>query len=600
MGRAGTRWRVLAASVLVAMGLNAVPAAAQDDEGPPPPTTTKVTGPIGAVGAHGRPLMAAAPPLDAVGYVEQEVFLEGTATVYGPQGLWGQDGRWAVTEMTEEPYRTRLIVRRPADPARFNGTVVVDWLNVGPGFDFDPVWVQLGAELVREGAAYVGVSAQSLGVEGDLGARRWDPQRYGSLILPGDNLSYDIFSQAGAVLRAPKSVDPLAGLSAERRLIAAGASQSAQRLVTYINAFHQAADVYEGFLVLARFRGAAPLGNAGVPSTAEIDPDDEDPGVALLSDPVDALLSGPPRAEIRSDTDVPVFVVLTETEAPQNTSVSRDDSDRYRTWEVAGASHIDATITQGISDQAGRDFPDLDLSPLACAQPNELPTRYALRAAMRALAAWVDDGTAPPRAPRLGRDGSGRLKRDADGNAVGGVRLPEIEVPTAAYSGVSDASGYCGLTGSTVPFPTEELAERYPDPEAYASALAEAADEAVDKGYLLPEDAAEIVATATDALATATVDAVTAEEEAAADTKVGVPGARVGAAGPTRGAEAAEAGAGSSAASPEAAKAESSEDRGWMATTGRDLITPVLVGLLLLVNGRVVLTIANQRRRRSG
>jgi hypothetical protein len=591
MGRAGTRWRALAASVLLVLAWNAVPATAQESEAPPTPSTLKVTGPVGDAGAYGRPLSASLTPLDAVGYVEEEVFLEGTATVYGPQGVWGPDGRWGVSAASEQPYRTRLLVRRPADPARFSGTVVVSWLNVGAGFDLDPEWVQVGDELVREGAAFVGVSAQMLGVAGDLGARRWDPERYGSLILPGDNLAYDIFTDAGQSIRSPRTVDPLEGLPSERRLIATGASQSAQRLVTYINAFHPAADVYDGFLLLARFRGAAPLGNARVPSSSELDPDDTDPGLGLLSDPLEALVAGPPRAQVRSDTDVPVFVVLTETEAAQNTSVARDDSDLYRTWEVAGAAHIDATITQAVVDRAARDFPDLDLDSVDCDQQNTFPTRWALRAAMRAMTAWVEDGTEPPTAPRIARDGSGRLRRDDDGNVVGGLRLPEIEVPTAAYSGASQARGYCGLTGSTIPFSTEELAERFPDPQAYAAALADAADEAVEAGHLLPEDAAQIVAAATDALATATVDAVTAEDEAAGAV---APGSRPDAPTPSG-----EAAGEVDVAQPAAPAADDDiGDTGWISTTGRDLFTPLLICLLVLLNGRVVLTIANQRRRR--
>ena len=322
MGRAGTRWRVLTASGLVALAPHASPAVAQED--PPTPTTRLVTGPIAAsVGSHGHPLSSSLQPLEPFGYVEEEVFLEGTATVHGPSGIWRQDGKWGISDITKSPYRTRLLVRRPVDPARFNGTVVVSWLNVGAGFDFDPEWAQMGEELVREGAAFVGVSAQTLGVEGRLGARAWDAQRYEHLVLSGDNLAYDIFTQAGEAIRSPGAVDPLEGLAAERRLLATGQSQSAQRLVTYINAFHPAAQVYDGFLLISRYRGAAPLGNAGVPSSAEIDPDDADAGLQILSDPVDALLSGPPRAEIRSDTDVPVFVVLTETEAVQNATVGR-------------------------------------------------------------------------------------------------------------------------------------------------------------------------------------------------------------------------------------------------------------------------------------
>ena len=598
MGRSGRRGRALLATAGVAVALNAVPARAQ--EAPPPeaapaPPAVVVTGPLAPdAGRLDRPLTAVVDPLEAQGYVEEEVFLEGTAAPHGAAGTWGDDGRWSVNSGDAVPYRTRLLVRRPADPADFDGTVVVSWLDVGAAFDLDPEWAQVGEELVRQGAAFVGVSAQALGVDGPLGARAWDPARYGDLALGNDALSYDLFTQAGEAIAEPGAVDPLGGLPGERRLIASGHGQAAQRLVTYINAFHPEAKVYDGFLLLSRFRGAAPLGNALLPARGVLNPDDAGPDEPLLPDPLVALLSGPPRAQIREDTDVPVFVVLTETEAVQNTGVGRADSDRFRTWEVAGAAHVDALATQVTKAKLARDFPAIPLGQLDCPQANTFPTRYALRAAVRALATWVADGTEPPRAPRLARDADGEIRRDADGNALGGLRLPEVNVPTARHTGASERRGYCGLTGASVPFSPAELASRYPSPEGYAQAVAAAVDDAVDAGHLLPEDATAIVASAGDRLISARAEAAgapagpaTAGGAEAPATPGATPG---GAPGATPGGVSAEP-----AAAPEAEQS----DRGWMATTGRDLITPVLVGLLLLLNGRVVLTVANQRRRGS-
>ena len=57
-----------------------------------------------------------------------------------------------------------MIVRRPQDPARFSGTVVVEWLNVTIGRDGDPSWGYAAEEIIREGHAWVGVSAQQTGV----------------------------------------------------------------------------------------------------------------------------------------------------------------------------------------------------------------------------------------------------------------------------------------------------------------------------------------------------------------------------------------------------------------------------------------------------
>ncbi len=59
-----------------------------------------------------------------------------------------------------------MLVRQPADPSKFSGTVLVEWLNVSGGVDADPEWVSLQDEIVRAGDAWVGVSAQRIGVEG--------------------------------------------------------------------------------------------------------------------------------------------------------------------------------------------------------------------------------------------------------------------------------------------------------------------------------------------------------------------------------------------------------------------------------------------------
>ena len=55
---------------------------------------------------------------------------------------------------------------RRRTPKKFSGTVVVEWLNVSGGVDANPDWVSLSEEIVRRGDAWVGVSAQRIGVEG--------------------------------------------------------------------------------------------------------------------------------------------------------------------------------------------------------------------------------------------------------------------------------------------------------------------------------------------------------------------------------------------------------------------------------------------------
>src|SRR4029078_6011767 len=78
----------------------------------------------------------------------------------------------------EYPFKTRMIARRPADPDDFNGTVVVAWLNVTAQFDLEANWYGDPRHLLDSGVAYIGISAQRVGVNF---LRAWDAARYGDL-----------------------------------------------------------------------------------------------------------------------------------------------------------------------------------------------------------------------------------------------------------------------------------------------------------------------------------------------------------------------------------------------------------------------------------
>ncbi len=97
-----------------------------------------VSGPIEG-GKYGLPFNPMPTRLaDQYGYEEHEYFMRGTATAYQEAGEWTADGKWSIAPTTTAPYETRILVRRPTDPAKFNGTVIVEWLNVTSGMDADP------------------------------------------------------------------------------------------------------------------------------------------------------------------------------------------------------------------------------------------------------------------------------------------------------------------------------------------------------------------------------------------------------------------------------------------------------------------------------
>jgi hypothetical protein len=84
-----------------------------------------VTGPIAATvipghPSHNYPFFATTHDLAIHGYVEEEFFIQGKANRYNTPAL--QTG--TVID-GDHPYTTRIVVRRPADPKRFNGTALV-------------------------------------------------------------------------------------------------------------------------------------------------------------------------------------------------------------------------------------------------------------------------------------------------------------------------------------------------------------------------------------------------------------------------------------------------------------------------------------------
>jgi hypothetical protein len=456
-----------------ALTLGAAPAAADGSHhgrgedhriGVPIPT---VTGPV--TGGKGAPFtIDDISQLSAFGYVQQEFFIQGTARAFGKVGTWTTDGRWTATPTTSAPYKTRILVRRPADPKRFNGTVFVEWLNVSAGFDAGADWGFGREELLRAGYAWVGVSAQFVGVQGSGGIagiaplKTSDPVRYASLTHPGDSYSYDIYSQAGAALRRPQGVDPLGGLHA-RRFIAAGESQSAFRMLTYVDAIHPLAHVYDGFFIHSRFATGAPLfqGTGG---------------------------TVPSPTRIRTDLHDPVLQFQSETDVAQAYTARQPDSRFFRSWEVAGTSHADLYSVGAAA-----------VSLLGCTvRINEGPEHFVLHDAIRDLTRWVADrDDAPPHSPRIRVDANGNIVRDQFGNALGGIRTPPLDVPTATLTGINqEKNGFCGLFGETIPFSAATLHALYPTHAVYVAKFTHAAHETVERGFLLPVDAKEMTATA--------------------------------------------------------------------------------------------------------
>jgi hypothetical protein len=439
--------------------------------------------------------------LAPLGYTTEEFFVSGTASSYKLSGAPTADGRWNAVPAETASYATRIVVVRPTDPKKFNDTVVVEWLNVSGGADGSPDWNAVHREIIRSGYAYVGVSAQKVGVEGGANVmgmaanplKKANPQRYGSLSHPGDAFSYDIFSQAGRILRTADGSTVLGGL-VPKRVIAMGESQSAVFLTTYVNAVDPLAKVYDGFLIHSRF-GSAPSLEGGSMGASTV----------------------PSFVKYRIDLRVPVITVITETDLlggrlPGYHGARQPDNERLRVWEVPGTSHADNyTFTVGFIDSGSTPLEKLAAGyaptakilgiDLAKSGNNAPQHHYVTEAALWNLDRWIRIGEAPPKAAPMKLDGGAdasappSLVLDANGLAEGGVRTPWVDVPTSRLSGVGNSGGaLASLAGVCEPFDAATLDRLYPGGKsAYMRKFEDSLASAIKAGFILPADKQEIL-----------------------------------------------------------------------------------------------------------
>ena len=410
-----------------------------------------MSGPVTG-GVKGFPFTPSPVSLGQFGYVEQEFFIRGIARAYdlSPDAI-ETTGRSAPAVA---PYLTRMIVRRPAYAKNFNGRVVVDWLNVTSGYDVDAGFGELWREVVREGYAYVGVTTQ---VVGTTGLKAFDPVRYAPVAIPGDQFSYDIYSQAIQALRRPSGARPLGSLHVTQ-VYAYGDSQSGSTLNNYVNnVYPKVRPVIDGFLITTSTTALPHL-------------------------------------------TVPVMRVVTEFEV--DNEPHQPPSRFFRQWEVAGGGHTDIGDSRYLAPEedrewgkpAGRDWLLAPTPWVAGCLLDRMAKWPAEQAALVALDAWVRDGTSPATTQPVTVSG-GAVARDALGNALGGLRLPGEQVPTGANYG--EMSNECQFTlGKTVPFNAATVHKLYPSHADYVAKVQSAVQQDIAAGYLLPADGQFIVAVA--------------------------------------------------------------------------------------------------------
>ncbi|MFF5966460.1 alpha/beta hydrolase domain-containing protein [Streptomyces collinus] len=426
---------------------------------------------------RGQPHSASIIDLAPYGYDEAEYFITGLASRFAPVdgAELEQHGRWEAEPGEPTPYRTRLLVRRPPRD-RFNGTVVVEFLQEYFGAERDTNYIWNGETLLREGFAWVGASLHHEGVDvrgrteipfGDLTIRtgpslvEWDPDRYGTLTLPHSDLCYDILSHVGRAVgpgRGTGANDPLAGLEVQQ-VLAVGNTIAGARLQQYINAVHPLHQVFDGFYLQDLTDLHLSLAEGAVPPVAPW---------------------------LRTDVDVPVIVLNTTTAAMNATR--QDEAPFLRFWEPAGSSHTTGPFMARVARVNQRDLGGQGQAD-SLAQANTLPVQYVSGAALVALRRWAADGEPAPDFPLISRAGDGDEVLppfDEVGNVVGGLRTPWVDVPIARYDWRGQS---LGGSGRTFPFSDEKLTALYGTPDTYHSKFQASVREAERRGVLLPEDA---------------------------------------------------------------------------------------------------------------
>jgi hypothetical protein len=442
-------------------------------------------------------------------YVEEEFFVSGTATLYN----YANDPPLGPTDIvpiqTGVPYKTRIIVRRPVKTNKFNGSVVIEWWNTTAGFDTAPVWDPSAEYFGREGYIYVGVtnSNQALSfLTGGCSLLGVLPPtcgtRYATLSLPDDGLAYDMVSQIANLLRSDSPDNPVAGYDVER-IYHSGQSQQGGSMVTYASGFHLPGlndELNDGYFVQANVF-ARPI-NAGPACGAQGSPPFPDCTPRLQGSDV----------FVRTDLPVPVVNALTETDVAVLFGIPgrQPDTPTFRYYEMAGTAHLTVhkdieVIPAGIVGPDPLFLEDLCLNPLNTLADGPVFGSYLYNAMWDNLDRQVRFGEVPP-AGRVLDVVAGVIQRDAYDNALGGVRLPEMDVPTGSYNPPTNVADptlppflqaignlFCFLAGSTQPFDEATLDDLYRNPGDYVNQVVRAANALRAEGFLLQADRQKIV-----------------------------------------------------------------------------------------------------------
>jgi hypothetical protein len=279
-----------------------------------------------------------------------------------------------------------------------------------------------------------------------------------------------------------------------KRIVGTGESQSAALLIPYINHDDPRQRVFDGYLVHT-YPGVI-HGDVSVPVLMLLSETEKEG----FTSPLGAPASAPDGLSVIDPLPNGAVIHVPPAQTPSA------DFDNFRVWEIAGASHFDKQALIYVSALASRDLagsPAYSGLPLGCSAAggvlypslfpsnvidlgriNQLGMQRPARAAVHQLNNWLITGNPPAPEPRISLNADGAIQRDAQGLAVGGIRMPVMQEPIGVNEGKD-----CIFFGRYTAF--SDVASRYKSQNDYLQHLSAAAQPAITAGTLLPPDLQE-------------------------------------------------------------------------------------------------------------
>ena len=217
--------------------------------------------------------------------------------------------------------------------------------------------------------------------------------------------------------------------------------------------------------------------------------------VAPIQEIIDNYLLTVCTTAIRADRPEKVLRIITEFEnKDQQTEAEAPANPSLRHWEAAGGSHVPflaAANWQGpVVRDTGPDIADCTNRPVL----SRVSWPYLVNVGTKDLDEWSEGGPAPPLAARGEYVNPTTLKRNSLGIALGGIRLPEMDVPTGVNLAENSPhpapnpypdSAFCLLLGQYQPFSEETLTSLYNDYGEYVDKVKADTEQLELEGFLI-------------------------------------------------------------------------------------------------------------------